>query len=60
MEDSISQIQYFTGGTAVVVLTDGSTLPLTEDDIDMLQLAFPGECEACGFDPNNEPSYEED
>lgn len=39
----------------VIVLRDGTTLELSDNDVEMLEMAFASECEACGFDPNADP-----
>lgn len=36
-------------------LTDGTVLELTEADVEVLQLAFPSECDNCGYNPNDNP-----
>lgn len=41
-------------------LTDGTVLELSDDDIEMLEMSFMSECEACGFDPNADPFEDED
>lgn len=32
-------------------LSDGTVVELTPEDVELLQLSFGSECEACGFDP---------
>ena len=52
MSDQISVVMRHPEG-ATVVLASGQQLRITEEDVEALQMAFPGECEACGFDPDN-------
>jgi len=54
MTGSIQRIYTMESGRKVILLSDQTTLELTEDDVEMLQLAFESECQACGFDPNED------
>lgn len=53
-ESQISHIFAATGQT-VIVLRDGTTLELSDNDVEMLEMSFASECENCGFDPNEDP-----
>lgn len=53
-ESQISRIFAATGQT-VIVLRDGTTLELSDLDVEMLEMSFASECENCGFDPNEDP-----
>ena len=52
--DVISRIYTLASGQQVITLTDGTALELSTMDVEMLSGAFPGECEACGYDPNED------
>jgi len=52
--DQITAILTTPDGVQVIVLTDGTTLELSTMDIGMLSGAFPGECEACGYNPDED------
>lgn len=41
-------------GSRVITLTDGTALELSDMDIEMLESAFIGECEMCGWDPDED------
>jgi hypothetical protein len=49
-----------------LVFDNDTTVRVGQDSVEMLELAFPGECESCGFDPNapfdydNRDDFEED
>lgn len=55
---AINSIMHFTNGTARMLLSDGSSLDLDESDVDLLTGAFPGACDYCGFDPNEDDEDE--
>lgn len=42
-------------GQNVIVLRDGTTLELSDNDVEMLEMSFPSECENCGYDPSIGP-----
>jgi predicted Zn-ribbon and HTH transcriptional regulator len=50
----IDHIMTLPDGQSVIVLRDGTTLELSDNDVEMLEMAFPAECENCGYDPNEE------
>lgn len=52
--DQISAVIATPDGSQTILLTDGTTLELSTMDVDMLSGAFPGECEACGYDPDED------
>ena len=54
MTGSIQRIYHLGSGREVILLTDGTSLELTERDVEILELAFESECQACGFDPNED------
>lgn len=54
-DDQISRIYTMLSGQRVIVLRDGTSLELSDFDVEMLESAFESECENCGFDPNEDP-----
>lgn len=52
--DQISAVLSLPDGSQVIVLTDGTTLELTPLDVYVLKSGFVGECEACGYDPEDD------
>lgn len=58
--DVISRIYTLPGGKRVITLTDGTVLELSSMDVEMLSGAFPGECEACGYNPDEDEEDDED
>lgn len=48
----IDHIMVMPSGQTVIVLRDGTTLELSDNDVEMLEMSFASECENCGFDPN--------
>lgn len=52
--DQISAVLTLPDGSQVIVLTDGTTLELTPLDVYVLKSGFVGECEACGYDPEDD------
>jgi len=58
--DVISRIYTLPGGKRVITLTDGTVLELSTMDVEMLSGAFPGECEACGYNPDEDEEDDED
>lgn len=52
--DVISRIYTLANGQRIISLSDGTVLELSTMDVEMLSGAFPGECEACGYDPNED------
>lgn len=54
MADQISAVITVPDGSRVIVLTDGTTLELTPQDVYVLKSGFQGECEACGYDPDED------
>jgi hypothetical protein len=56
--DQISRIYTIADGSQFITLTDGTALELSEMDIDMLKSRFVGECEMCGWDPDDEEDDE--
>lgn len=54
-EDQIERIYSLSSGQQVIVLRDGTAIELSDNDVEMLELSFESECEACGFDPNADP-----
>ena len=53
-QDQISAVLTVPDGSQVIVLTDGTTLELTPADVYILKSGFVGECEACGYDPDED------
>lgn len=51
----INHIMSMPNEQTVIVLRDGTTLELSDNDIEMLEMHFASECENCGFDPNADP-----
>lgn len=51
----IDRIFVLPSGQSVIALRDGTTLELSDNDVEMLELSFASECENCGFDPNADP-----
>lgn len=51
----IDHIMTMPNGQTVIVLRDGTALELSDNDVELLDLSFGGECENCGFDPNADP-----
>lgn len=51
----IDHIMTLPDGQSVIVLRDGTTLELSDNDVEMLEMSFASECENCGFDPNADP-----
>lgn len=41
-------------GSQIILLTDGTALELTPEDVRVLKSGFVGECEACGYDPDED------
>lgn len=52
--DQISRIYTMRDGVRIITLTDGTALELSDMDVEMLESAFVGECEMCGWDPDEE------
>lgn len=53
-DGAISRIYTTVGGKKIILLSDQTTIELTEGDVEMLELSFESECQACGFDPNED------
>lgn len=53
-QNQISAILTTPDGVQVIVLTDGTALELTPVDVSVLKSGFVGECEACGYDPEDD------
>lgn len=51
----IDHVMDMPSGETVIVLRDGTTLELSGNDVELLEMAFASECENCGFDPNADP-----
>lgn len=51
----INHIMSMPNEQTVIVLRDGTTLELSDNDVEMLEMHFASECENCGFDPNADP-----
>lgn len=51
----IDHIYVMPSGQSVIVLRDGTSLELSDNDVEMLEMSFASECENCGFDPNADP-----
>lgn len=51
----IDHVMDMPSGETVIVLRDGTTLELSDNDVELLEMAFASECENCGFDPNANP-----
>lgn len=51
----ISRIYTLPGGATAMVLRDGTALELSDNDVELLELAFESECDNCGFDPRANP-----
>lgn len=51
----IDHIYVMPSGQSVIVLRDGTSLELSDNDVEMLEMSFAPECENCGFDPNADP-----
>lgn len=51
----IDHVMTMPDGQTVIVLRDGTALELSDNDVELLDLSFGGECENCGFDPNEDP-----
>lgn len=52
--DQISRIYSMRDGARIITLTDGTALELSDMDVEMLESAFVGECEMCGYDPDED------
>lgn len=52
--DQISRIYTMRDGARIITLTDGTALELSDMDVEMLESAFVGECEMCGYDPDED------
>lgn len=53
-QNQISAVLTVPDGSQVIVLTDGTVLELTPVDVYVLKSGFVGECEACGYDPEDD------
>lgn len=51
----IDHIFVLSSGQTVIALNDGTTLELSDNDVELLEMNFASECENCGFDPNADP-----
>ena len=51
----IDHIFVLPSGQSVIAMRDGTTLELSDKDVEMLEMSFASECENCGFDPNADP-----
>lgn len=58
--DVISRIYTLANGQRIISLSDGTVLELSSMDVEMLSGAFPGECEACGYNPDEDEEDDED
>lgn len=52
--DQIDRIYTMQDGLRIIALTDGTALELSDMDIEMLKYGFVGECEMCGYDPDED------
>jgi hypothetical protein len=52
--DQVSAVMSLPDGARVIVLSDGTSLELTPADVDILKLSFVGECDVCGYDPEQD------
>lgn len=54
MTGSISRVYTLGSGRQVILLADQTTLELDESDVEILKAGFRSECEACGYDPDED------
>ena len=55
----IVAILFSEGNGATIIFSNDLTVKITEDAAEMLRDSFPGECEACGFDPERPMDYDD-
>lgn len=53
--DQIARVYTLPGGATAMVLRDGTAIELSDNDVELLELAFESECDNCGFDPRADP-----